>query len=95
MLMNKREKAKAVDTTAVEVPITDSLSTFPLSPGDPLARIRMLGQRIDGYIQFMCDVGRLNGSSAEAKNKAVTVFCERLAAMEQELGRIQEELQLG
>jgi hypothetical protein len=54
-----------------------------------------MGQRISGYVQFMCKVGNLNGTSAEAKEKAVTAFYERLAALEHQLGRIQEELRLG
>jgi hypothetical protein len=60
-----------------------------------LQRIQALGQRIKVYVQFICAVGKLDGSSAEAKQKAVAVFYDRLLLMEQELGRIQEALRLG
>jgi len=43
----------------------------------------------------MGQVGKMNGSSAEAKERAVAFFYERLLGMERELSRIQEELQLG
>ena len=43
----------------------------------------------------MCKVGNVNGTSAEAKDKAVTTFYERMAALERQLGRIQEDLQIG
>jgi hypothetical protein len=93
--MNRKVKAKPVDPARVEVPISDTLTAFPLSPESPLVRIRAMGQRIEGYIQYICSVGHLNGSSAEAKHRAVTDFCARLSVLEQELCRIQEELQLG
>jgi hypothetical protein len=38
----------------------------------------------------MCKVGNLNGTSAESKDKAVAAFYERMAALERQLGRIQE-----
>jgi hypothetical protein len=40
-------------------------------------------------------VGELKSSSAEAKDKAVVAFHDRLAALEGQLARIHEELQLG
>jgi hypothetical protein len=63
--------------------------------GERLQRIEALGNRISGYIRFICQVGNLNGSSGEAKEKAVIAFYERLAAAESQLGRIQEDLRLG
>ena len=57
--------------------------------------IEALGQRIDGYIRFMCQVASLNSTSAEAKERAVTAFYERMVVVERQLGRIQEELRLG
>ena len=71
-------------------PMTELLRTPPVTTGDRLLRIRALGKRIDGYIRFMCSVGRLDGSSAEAKEEAVAIFYDRLLNLEQELGRIQE-----
>jgi hypothetical protein len=54
-----------------------------------------MGERIHGYVQFMCQVGTLGGTSAEAKETAITAFHERLAALERQLARIHDELQLG
>ena len=74
---------------------TDFWQTPPLTTQDRLLRIRLLGQRIGRYVHFMGHVSKMNGSSAEAKEKAVSIFYERLLAMDRELARIQEELQLG
>jgi len=43
----------------------------------------------------MCQVGNLNGTSAEAKDKAVAAFYEHLVLLGGHLGRIREDLQLG
>jgi hypothetical protein len=87
-------KLKAAVAPPVEVSLEDLFPTAPTTTEGLLLHVRALGQRIDGYIHFMCAVSRLNGASAEAKQKAVAVFHERLAAMEKELGRIQEDLRL-
>jgi hypothetical protein len=57
--------------------------------------IEAMNQRFNGYVQFMGKVGQLNGTSAEAKEKAVAAFYERMVVLERQLGRIQEDLQLG
>jgi hypothetical protein len=59
-----------------------------------LLRIEAMGQRIHGYVQFMCQPGNLSGTSAEAKEKAVRAFYERMVHLECQLARIQEALQL-
>ncbi len=71
------------------------LRTIPLTTQDRLAHIQALGHRVGSYIKFMCTVSRLEGSSAEAKDRAVTVFYERLYMLEQELSRIHDNLLLG
>ena len=43
----------------------------------------------------MCHAGTLDGTSAEAKERAVTAFYERLLVVERQLGRIQDDLRLG
>jgi hypothetical protein len=43
----------------------------------------------------MCRLGGLGNSSAEAKDRAVTAFHERLSVLESELNRIREDLELG
>src|SRR5262249_30252829 len=74
---------------------------FPLAELPPqtteerLRAIEAMGERINEYIAFMCKVGELHGTSAEAKEKAVATFHECMASLERQLGRIQEELRLG
>jgi hypothetical protein len=43
----------------------------------------------------MCHGRGLQGTSAEARDKAVVAFHEMIAAFERQLGRIHEEFQLG
>ena len=90
-------KAKTASPTApsVVLPVTDSGFIPPLTLEARLVRIRALGQRIAGHIDFICGVANLAGSSVEAKQKTVAVFYERLLALEGELDRSQEQLWLG
>ena len=67
----------------------------PPTTDERLRDIAAMGQRIHGYVQFMCQIGTLAGTSAEAREKAIAAFHERLAALERQLGRIHDELQLG
>jgi hypothetical protein len=67
--------------------------SMPPSTEDRLSHIQALGRRIDHYIRFMRMVGSMAGSSGEAKNLAVVVFHECLAALEAPLGRIPRRLQ--
>jgi hypothetical protein len=60
-----------------------------------LQRIEALGQRINGYVQFICRARDLNGTSAEAKDRAVAAFYQRMVLVERQLGQIQEELKCG
>jgi len=69
--------------------------TSPYTMEERLVRIEALGQRITGYVQFMCQISNHNGASVELREKAVADFYERLTIMERQLGRVQEELQLG
>jgi hypothetical protein len=75
--------------------INNSWFVAPLTLEERLVRIQALGKRIDGYIKFMCGVRKLDGSSPETKEKTVAHFYDRLLAMEQELGRIEESIRLG
>ena len=59
-----------------------------------LHRIEAMGQKIDGYVRFMCQVGRLDGASTEVKEQAVTAFYERMVIVEKQLGCIHENLRL-
>jgi hypothetical protein len=66
-----------------------------LTTEDRLRQMEILGQRINGYVQFIREVGVLNGSSGEAKERAVADFYEQLVILESRLCRIHDDLRLG
>jgi hypothetical protein len=66
-----------------------------LTTQERLAGIEQMRQRVNGYVEFMCRVDDLKGTSDESKENAVIAFFERMAILEQQLGRISEELRLG
>ncbi len=70
-------------------------ATPPWTREERLQRIRAMGERITAYVAFICQVGTLGGTSAEAKERAVTAFYERMVVAESQLGRVQEDLRLG
>lgn len=88
-------KTKAKPAAAEWGSPADLLLTPAFTTEERLERLHMLGQRIDGYIQFMSKIGGLNGTSQEAKDRAVTLFYDRLLVLERSLSRIQEEVRLG
>jgi len=67
----------------------------PRTTEERLRDIEALSQRISGYVQFMAQVGSLGGTSAEAKDKAIAAFHERLTVLERQLAHIHEDLRLG
>lgn len=77
------------------MPQSPPWQTPPWTREESLQRIQSLGQRVSTYVEFMCAIGGLGGTSAEAKDKAIAAFYEQLTFLEGELGRIKEELQLG
>ncbi len=68
--------------------------TPPLTTEERLLHLRTLGQRITDYVQFMCALDKLPGTSEEAKQKALAAFYERFVTLEQQLGRIHDNLRL-
>jgi hypothetical protein len=74
-------------------PINELLRKPPLTTEDRLMHIQALGQRIEGYIKFMCAVGSLDGSSLELKQTEVAAFYDCLVILEPPLGRIPKKLQ--
>ena len=90
----KTKPRPAAARQKVEMP-PDFTTKAPCTTEERLQHILSLGERIQGYIQYMNKVGNMNGTSAEAKERAVVVFHERLVILEQQLNKIQEELQLG
>jgi len=84
-------KAKLPGAAPVQRPVAD---TPPWTTDERLKRIEAMGQRINGYVQFMCAIGNQNGTSAEARDKAVTAFYEQMVVLERQLGLIQDEFKL-
>jgi hypothetical protein len=82
--------SKAPLASTAELPRTP-----PATAEEYLMHIGVLGKRVEGHVAFMSAVERMSGTSAEAKNKALSLFYQRLVAMELELGRVREELELG
>jgi hypothetical protein len=52
-------------------------------------------ERVNGYVQYLSQISSLRGTSAEAKEKAVAEFHDRMTILERQLGRIDEALRLG
>jgi hypothetical protein len=66
----------------------------PHSLEERLQCIEAMGRQIEEYIQYLRQVVGSSGTSVEAKERTVAVFYERLAAAQQQLHRIQEDLRL-
>ena len=94
--MNNKEKILPVDAdlAAVRELTPGPWLTQPWTLAERLHRIEVMGHKIDGYVQFMCQVANFDGASAEAKENAVTAFYDRMVIVEKQLGRIQENLRL-
>jgi hypothetical protein len=95
--MSRQTKAPARPSAR---PIEEDLypalgQTPPWTTEERVRCIEVMGQRITAYVKFMCKLGNMTGTSAESKDKAVSAFYERMAILEKQLGRIQEDLQLG
>jgi hypothetical protein len=86
--------SRPVAPTAGDKPRASANLAPPRTMEERVQRIEALGQRIDGYIRFMCQVETLTGTSAEAKERAVTAFYDRILVVERQLSRIQEDLRL-
>jgi hypothetical protein len=94
--MKTKAKAPSRDTPRLqaELPAAYWLAP-PWSLKERLQRIEAIGRRLNGYIGFICQVDSLNGTSAEAKERAVIACYERMVALERQLIRIREDLELG
>ena len=88
-------KARPAAVFSERESLAELLLIPPSSLDDYLVRIRALGERVRGCVQFMCGVEKMNGTCAEAKQRSVALFYDRLVILDRELCRIQEELQLG
>jgi hypothetical protein len=86
-------------TTKTKPPIRSTVPrswalTPPWTTEERQQRIEAMGQRIEGYVQFMCQAGNLNTASDEAREKAVTAFYEQMVVVERQLRRIHDDFQL-
>jgi hypothetical protein len=68
--------------------------TTPWTTEERLQRVEAMGQRIHGYIEFMCQVGKQKTTSGEAQEKAVIAFYEQMVVVERQLRRIHDDFQL-
>jgi hypothetical protein len=57
-------------------------------------RIEELGKRVSSYVEFMCQAIGTNCASAEATERSVTAFYERMVSLEGELRQIHDNLRL-
>jgi hypothetical protein len=77
------------------MPVGGPWLTPPWTTEERLRRIEAMGQRIHGFVDFMCKIGTLDGTCAAAKERAIAAFYDRLVVVERQLGKIQEDIQLG
>lgn len=82
---------KPTSPVPVGLPISP---TLPWTHEERLQRIEAMGERIAGYVRFMCQVGNLAGASDEAKTKAVAAFYEKMVTVERQLGQIHDGFRL-
>ncbi len=94
MSIKTKTSSRPVATRPFQGPPAWLLQTPAWTTQERLQRIQVMSQRINGYVKFLCEVGSRSGTSAEAKERVVVVFYERMVVLEQELGRIQEDFQL-
>jgi hypothetical protein len=93
MKMRHKDSALAVDP-AVQALLAGPWLTPAWTMQERVHRIEGLGQKIAGYVDFMCQIARVEGVSEEAKERAVAAFYERMLLVEKQLGRLQEDLRL-
>jgi hypothetical protein len=76
-------------------PLASSAVGAPLTREERFQAIEKMRERVNGYVAFIGRINHLQGSSTEAKEKAVADFFARMTTLERQLGRICEELELG
>ena len=95
MAAKAKASTRAAAPAAISAAHGGSGTTTPaLTMEERLHRIEAMRKRIDGYIQFMCSIPSMSGSSAEVKERAVAVFYAQMLLVESQLGRIHDEFRL-
>jgi hypothetical protein len=85
--------ARALPARPTSLPSTEANSAIH-NPTDRLRDIELIGERIGAIVRFMCEIHKLAGTSDECRDRALTVFHERLIAVEKQLAQIQEKFRL-
>lgn len=89
-----KSKAKGLPIAPLDPP--SDLSQLPcVTTADRLARIQALGRRVQEHIQAAAAIGSQPGTSAEARDRAVALFMDRLVFLERALAKTLEDLRLG
>jgi hypothetical protein len=98
MVTKTKSKPKFKPSTPAILPLESSTElprTPPSTTEEYVLYIRILANRIEGHVDFMCGANKLGSTSIEAKIRSLGHFYNRLSTLEQDLGRIKEDLQLG
>ena len=66
----------------------------PLTMEERVHRIEAMHKRINDYIDYMCQLAGMSGTSSEVKERAVTLFYDQMVIVERQLARIHDELRL-
>jgi hypothetical protein len=90
-----KAKSKPAVNSVEPEPLPEAWQLPPATKEECIDRIRTLGHRVEAYVRFMKAIENVPGTSAESRQKALTAFYERMLFFDRELGRIQEDLQLG
>src|SRR5262245_43924881 len=93
--LNAKVKSKPAANSVEPEPLPEAWQVPPATKEECIDRIRILGHRVESYVRFMKAIEHVLGTSAESRQKALTAFYERMLFFDRELGRIQEDLQLG
>ena len=89
-----KSKAKGAPIAPLDPP--SDLSQLPcVTTADRLARIQLLGRRVQEHIREAAAAGAQPGTSAEARDRAVALFMDRLVFLERALAQTLEDLRLG
>ena len=89
-----KAKGKGAPVPPLDPP--SDLSQLPcVTTADRLARIQLLGRRVQEHIQAAAAIGAEPGTSAESRDRAVALFMERLVFLERALAQTLEDLRLG
>jgi len=88
-------KAKAKATPLLE-PLPQQAPLAPcVTTADRLTQIQLLSRRVVEHVRAVTAVAEVQGTSAEARDRAVVMFHERLLLLERTLEKVLEDLRLG